>query len=94
MFGDVFTPHKVVIYTRVGGGYMKTLIDVDDEALAAAMQALGTTTKVATVNEALRAVARHHREALPRHPMALFDWAQDRSRSALTDPEVMLGAWA
>ena len=32
----------------------KTLIDIDDEYLAAAQQALGTTTKKDTVNAALR----------------------------------------
>jgi len=35
----------------------KTLIDIDDEYLAAAQQALGTTTKKDTVNAALREVA-------------------------------------
>jgi Arc/MetJ family transcription regulator len=35
----------------------KTLIDVDETALAAAMAELGTTTKVETVNRALREVA-------------------------------------
>ncbi len=34
--------------------YMKTMIDIDDEALAAAARALGTATKKATVNAALR----------------------------------------
>jgi len=32
-------------------------VDVDDELLAAARHELGTTTKVATINEALRAIA-------------------------------------
>lgn len=36
---------------------MKTVIDVDDEALEQAKQVLGTTTKVDTVNAALRRVA-------------------------------------
>jgi len=34
----------------------KTLIDIDDEYLAAAQQVLGTTTKKDTVNAALREV--------------------------------------
>jgi Arc/MetJ family transcription regulator len=34
----------------------KTLIEIDDEYLAAAQQALGTTTKKDTVNAALREV--------------------------------------
>jgi Arc/MetJ family transcription regulator len=36
----------------------KTLIDVDDEALAQACQILGTATKKDTVNTALREVVR------------------------------------
>ena len=35
----------------------KTLIEIDDEYLAAAQQALGTSTKKDTVNAALREVA-------------------------------------
>jgi hypothetical protein len=42
----------------------KTQIDLDDEALEAARAELGTTTKVDTVNAALREVAaRRHRQA-------------------------------
>jgi Arc/MetJ family transcription regulator len=36
---------------------MKTMIDLDDEALAAAAKELGTTTKRDTVNSALRDIA-------------------------------------
>jgi Arc/MetJ family transcription regulator len=35
----------------------RTLLDVDDDALARAAGVLGTTSKVETVNRALRAVA-------------------------------------
>jgi Arc/MetJ family transcription regulator len=35
----------------------KTLVEIDDDYLAAAQQALGTTTKKDTVNAALREVA-------------------------------------
>lgn len=35
----------------------RTMIDVDDDALAAAQAWLGTSTKVQTVNEALRLAA-------------------------------------
>lgn len=35
----------------------RTLVDLDDEALAAAAAELGTSTKVATVNRALTEVA-------------------------------------
>ena len=38
-------------------GYMKTMIDIDDEALAGAAEELGTTTKRDTVNTALRDIA-------------------------------------
>lgn len=41
----------------------RTLIDVDDEALQAAMAVLGTDTKVATINAALRRVADAGRRA-------------------------------
>lgn len=37
--------------------YMKTVIDLDDEALAAAARELGTSTKKDTVNAALNFVA-------------------------------------
>lgn len=35
----------------------RTVVDIDDEALAAAATELGTTTKVDTVNAALREIA-------------------------------------
>ncbi|MEU8006001.1 type II toxin-antitoxin system VapB family antitoxin [Catellatospora sp. NPDC049111] len=40
---------------------MRTVIDIDDKALAEASAELGTTTKVATVNEALRLAAARRR---------------------------------
>ena len=40
---------------------MKTMIDLDDEALAAAARELGTTTKKDTVNAALSFVAQRRR---------------------------------
>jgi Arc/MetJ family transcription regulator len=36
---------------------MRTVIDLDDEALRLAAEELGTTSKVATVNAALRRIA-------------------------------------
>lgn len=42
---------------------MRTVIDLDDEALADAAAELGTSTKVATVNEALRLAAARKRTA-------------------------------
>jgi Arc/MetJ family transcription regulator len=44
----------------------KTLIDIDEEALAAAMTEYGTTTKVETVNRALREVAARRQEKTER----------------------------
>ena len=43
---------------------MRTVIDLDDEALADAAAELGTTTKVATVNGALRLAAARRRTAV------------------------------
>ena len=62
----------------------KTLVDIDEEALEAARRALGTKTKVDTVNTALREVtAVRQRLAL----LATLD------RTDIDDPEVMQGAW-
>ena len=41
--------------------YMKTMIDLDDEALSLAARELGTTTKKDTVNAALVFVANRRR---------------------------------
>jgi Arc/MetJ family transcription regulator len=46
----------------------RTVIDIDEGALKYAMEELGTTTKVDTVNEALRRVAGH------RLRRARLDW--------------------
>jgi Arc/MetJ family transcription regulator len=53
--------------------YMKTMVDLDDEALALATAELGTTTKKDTVNAALRFVAQRRRriEQLLDDPHAL-----------------------
>ena len=64
----------------------RTLVDIDDEALAAAAAELGTSTKVETVNRALAEIA-----ARPRRLAAL-----ERLRTAeddLGDADVMRGAW-
>ena len=65
---------------------MRTVIDVDDEALAAAAKVLGTKTKVDTVNRALALVAGRPER------LALLD-ALDAAAVDLADPEVMRGAW-
>jgi len=40
---------------------MRTNIDIDDELLTKAMEAAGTSTKKATVEEALRQLVENHR---------------------------------
>jgi len=65
----------------------KTLVEIDDEYLAAAQQALGTATKKDTVNAALREVA------------ALAARRRDLQRLAsgglpdLEDQDVMRAGW-
>ncbi|WP_342213213.1 type II toxin-antitoxin system VapB family antitoxin [Nocardia wallacei] len=65
---------------------MKTMVDLDDEALALAAKELGTTTKKDTVNAALRFVAERRRrieEILDDYPYS-FGVGPD-----ITDPEIM-----
>jgi len=64
----------------------RTVIDVNDESLAAAAQVLGTSTKVETVNRALAEIAA--REAR----LAFLD-DLDEAAADLADAEVMRGAW-
>lgn len=64
----------------------RTLVDIDDEALAAAAAELGTSTKVDTVNRALAEVA-----ARPRR-LAFLDQLR-MAEDDLGDAEVMQGAW-
>jgi Arc/MetJ family transcription regulator len=68
--------------------YMKTMIDLDDEALELAARELGTTTKKDTVNAALEFVAGRRRriEQLLDDPYA-FGVGPD-----ITDPDVMRAA--
>jgi Arc/MetJ family transcription regulator len=64
----------------------RTIIDIDDSALEAAMRELGTKTKVATVNKALADVAgRPRRLAFLDHLAATKD--------DLGDSAVMEDAW-
>lgn len=64
---------------------MKTMIDVDDEALALAAKELGTTTKKDTVNAALEFVAHRRRriEQLLDDPYALGVGPD------ISDPDIM-----
>lgn len=68
----------------------RTLIDVDDDALARAASVLGTTTKVETVNRALRLVAqRGDREA----EQARFDELLDLLGDLLAETDARAEAW-
>jgi Arc/MetJ family transcription regulator len=61
---------------------MRTVIDLDDAALADAAAELGTTTKVATVNEALRMAAARKRTAAYLDLLAELDMDDgDRTRA-------------
>lgn len=65
----------------------RTVIDIDDEALAGAAAELGTTTKVDTVNAALREiVARKLR-------LEFLEDAATGSFSALAEPGVREHGW-
>jgi Arc/MetJ family transcription regulator len=64
-----------------------TQIELDHDLLEQAARILGTTTKKATVNEALRRVVRA--EARRRHVDELASGALPE----LSDPEVMETAW-
>lgn len=68
----------------------RTLVDVDDEALAQAASVLGTSTKVDTVNRALRLVAEaaHTGEEIER-----FDDLLDLLGERLTETDVRAEAW-
>lgn len=64
----------------------RTLIDVDDDALAAAAQELGTKTKVETVNRALAEIASRGSR------LAALDHLRQNDDD-LGDGEVMASAW-
>lgn len=65
----------------------RTVINLDDELCAQAAEILGTTTKVSTVNAALKdLVARHKRREF-------LDWLAAGNLSDLADPEIMESAW-
>lgn len=65
---------------------MRTVIDVDNDALEGAAAVLGTRTKVATVNAALALVANRPDR------LALIE-TLDTAAADLGDSEVMRGAW-
>jgi Arc/MetJ family transcription regulator len=65
----------------------KTLIEIDDEYLAAAQQALGTTTKKDTVNAALREVTALAARRRDLHRLT------SRNLPDLEDEDVMRAGW-
>jgi Arc/MetJ family transcription regulator len=68
----------------------RTLIDVDDEALGRAARVLGTTTKVETVNRALRLVAESAGRQAERDR---FDDLLDLVGDRLAETDVRAEAW-
>ena len=64
---------------------MRTVIDIDDEAMRLAAEELGTTTKVATVNAALRRIAEQRASRLMTADLLRMDLD--------LDDDTMLGAW-
>jgi Arc/MetJ family transcription regulator len=68
----------------------RTLIDVDDDALTRAAMVLGTSTKVETVNRALRLVAER---AGPEAERQRFSDLIDQIGDALAETPVRAEAW-
>jgi Arc/MetJ family transcription regulator len=56
---------------------MRTNIEIDDELLTEAMKAAGTTTKKATVEEALRQLVENHRGRQAIANLAGLGWEGD-----------------
>lgn len=65
----------------------KTLVEIDDDVLAAAAAELGTTTKKDTVNAALRLAASRGERAHQKLASVFNYWGED-----ITDPQVMAQA--
>jgi Arc/MetJ family transcription regulator len=66
----------------------KTLVDIDEQALRAAMAEYGTTTKVETVNRALREVAERRQRAVDE----FMEWALELAED-LAECDVRALAW-
>ena len=64
---------------------MRTVIDIDEDALRLATEELGTTSKVATVNAALRRIAEQRASRL-----MMADYLE---LELDLDPELMKHAW-
>lgn len=65
----------------------RTVIDLDDDLLAAASKILGATTKKDTVNQALGEIIRRQQRT------DLVEWLACDPLPDLRDPEVMRQAW-
>lgn len=68
----------------------RTLIDVDDDALARAASVLGTSSKVETVNRALQLVAERASQQAERDR---FDELLDLVGDRLAETDVRAEAW-
>ncbi|MFF3557177.1 type II toxin-antitoxin system VapB family antitoxin [Streptomyces tsukubensis] len=62
----------------------RTVIDLDDEALAAAAKELGTTTKRDTINTALREIVERNRRLRALHEL------QDLVENGALDADILL----
>jgi Arc/MetJ family transcription regulator len=76
--------------TWEGPAMSRTLVDVDDDALRRAAAVLGTTTKVETINRALRLVAESAGRQAERDR---FNDLIDEIGDALADTNVRAEAW-
>lgn len=56
---------------------MRTNIDIDDELMAGAMKALGTTSKKSTVEAALAEAIRRHRQRKALDLVGTVEWDGD-----------------
>lgn len=70
----------------------RTVIDIDDAALARAAAILGTTTKVDTVNHALRLVVESRSEEEEEESRRFRQWSLQVSES-LAECDVRSEAW-
>jgi Arc/MetJ family transcription regulator len=61
---------------------MRTVVDLDESALAEATAELGTSTKVATVNEALRLAAARRRTTAYLDLLAELDLSEEATQEA------------
>jgi len=75
------------MYRQAGDSVSTTQVDLDHDLLQRAAEVLGTTTKKATVNEALRRVVQD--DVRRRH----VDELASGALPDLADPDIMAAAW-